>query len=366
MQPATHQPTSEQGDSGDTPLLEVRGLRCVYQGKQSRLRLRHGGDTPPAVRDVSLEVGTGETLAIVGESGCGKTTVARAVVGLIRPTEGEIRFAGGQLAGQVEERPAELRREIQYIFQNADASLNPRQRVESIVGRPLEFFFGLRGEAKRHRVEELLRSVYLDPGYADRFPGQLSGGEQQRIAIARALAAQPRLLICDEILTALDVSVQAGIVDLLRELQREHKLSYLFISHDLGVVQTLAHRVAVLYSGEVMETGAPERIFAAAEHPYTQLLLASIPGQTHQETPIATQLGTAEGEHREGRAGEGCPFAPRCPSRVGEACDSTRPPARVFLEQHVVRCHAAARSTEDRDGLGVRATPSENTRYQSR
>ncbi|MGH2745026.1 MAG: ABC transporter ATP-binding protein, partial [Pseudonocardiaceae bacterium] len=177
----------------------------------------------------------------------------------------------------VERRPRDTQRAIQYVFQNPDASLNPRRRVGAIVGRPLQHFFGLRGAPQKRRVAELLEATHLDPRYAARFPGQLSGGERQRVALAQTLAAEPDLVLCDEILSALDVSVQAGILDLLRELQRERGLTYLFIAHDLAVVRGLADRVAVLRGGELMEVGRCDEVFAPPYHPYTRLLLDSTP-----------------------------------------------------------------------------------------
>ena len=282
MEAAQRAPTSGAPLPDREPVLEVRAVRCSYPSSRRwrpgrRAVYAEAGSSRPAVLEVSLRLEAGETVALVGESGCGKTTLARAVTGVFGPTSGEIRFAGTTLASTVEKRPPALRREIQYVFQNADASLNPRQRVSTIIGRPLELFFGLRSGAKRQRIDQLLTDVYLDPGCAERFPRQLSGGEQQRVAIARALAAEPRLLICDEILTALDVSVQAGIVELLGELQDRHALSYLFISHDLSVVRSIADRVIVLYCGEVMESGTPEELFGSPKHPYTRLLISSIP-----------------------------------------------------------------------------------------
>jgi len=220
-------------------------LECTYGRPGIQLPFLRRTSTP-VVHDVSFTIDTQETLALVGESGSGKTTIARAVAGLLVPSRGWVRFEGQHVTTSVEKRSKDLHRQIQFVFQNPDASLNPRRRISYSLGRPLEFFFGLSGQAKKRRVEQLLDDVHLDASYANRFPTQLSGGERQRVAIARALAAQPKLVLCDEIVSALDVSVQASILDLLEELQEERGVAYLFIAHDLAVVRWLAHRVGVL------------------------------------------------------------------------------------------------------------------------
>jgi peptide/nickel transport system ATP-binding protein len=259
------------------PLLAVTDLEWTYATSTRPLLPFHRRAPKLAVRGINLELAPGQTLAVVGESGSGKTTIARAIAGLIAPARGTITFRGKDITGPVERRPRDTQRAIQYIFQNPDASLNPRRRVGAIVGRPLRHFFGLGGQPLETRVAELLEAVHLDPRHASRFPVQLSGGERQRVAVAQALAAEPDLVLCDEILSALDVSVQAGILDLLRELQRERGLTYLFIAHDLAVVRGLADRVAVLCGGELMEVGRCDAVFAPPYHPYTRLLLDSTP-----------------------------------------------------------------------------------------
>jgi peptide/nickel transport system ATP-binding protein len=275
------------------PLLEVRSLDCAY-GARSRPGFRRR-QANPVVRDVSYRVAPGETVALVGESGSGKTTIARAVAGLLAPARGEILFEDKNIAIPVERRPRELLRQIQLVFQNPDSSLNPRRRVGSILARPLELFFGLSGRERRRRIDELLNDVHLDPGYARRFPTQLSGGERQRVAIARALAAEPKLVLCDEVVSALDVSVQAAILDLLRELQGRRGIAYVFIAHDLAVVRWLAHRVVVLYGGEVMEEGTAEEVFSPPFHPYTETLLHSIP-EPDPSRPLLVEAHTAVAE----------------------------------------------------------------------
>jgi peptide/nickel transport system ATP-binding protein len=262
------------------PLLELKAVSCSYASSHRsfgwfwRPRAQEPAD---AVHDVSFAVPAGSTLGLVGESGSGKTTLARATAGLLTPRSGHIDYQGVTLPGAVEQRTSQQRREIQYVFQNPDASLNPRQRVGAIIGRPLQLFGSLSAAERTRRVAQLLEDVQLEPGHARMFPSQLSGGQRQRVAIARALAAEPKLLLCDEILTALDASVQQHILQLLRDLQHRHGLTYLFISHDLGAVQSLADEVVVLNRGEVMEQGPPAQLFASPQHPYTRLLIDSIP-----------------------------------------------------------------------------------------
>ncbi len=248
-------------------VLEVSGLHVDYAAGRRRVEVVH---------DAAFRVEPAQTLALVGESGSGKTTIARAIAGLA-PARGTILFEGRDINRAVGRRTPDERRRIQYVFQNPDASLNPRRRVSYLIGRPIEYFFRLPGREVRRRVAGLLEDVHLDPRYADRYPGELSGGERQRVAIAQALAAEPVLMLCDEIVSALDVSVQATILDLLRELQAKRGLSYLFIAHDLAVVRWLAQQVVVLHQGSVMESGAPSVVFARPSHPYTESLLRSVP-----------------------------------------------------------------------------------------
>lgn len=318
-------------------LLNVHELSCVYGSRRRRSEKSAAG--PSVVHEVSFAIPVGSTVGLVGESGSGKTTLTRAVAGLMTPRSGRIDYRGTALPDRVEQRSNEQRREIQYVFQNPDASLNPRQRVHDIIGRPLQVFLGYDAAARKRRVLELLEDVQLDPGYARLFPSQLSGGERQRVAIARALAAEPRMLLCDEILTALDVSVQRRIIELLRALQSRHGLTYLFISHDLAAVQSLADDVVVLNRGEVMEQGPPQRLFSNPLHPYTKLLVDSIPrpghlsGDSPDETPISGP---------EVLAGAGCVFTPRCPVRL-DICGHQPPPVVAPIPDHLARCHVAAR-----------------------
>jgi peptide/nickel transport system ATP-binding protein len=259
------------------PLLEVRDLAKHYELRASAFSSRSRG-VARALDGVTFDLREGETLGIVGESGSGKSTLARTLLGLERATAGTARFRGVALSGYDGPEATTLRRRIQAVFQDPTASLNPRMTIEEIVAEPWAVHPDvLPRRLWRERVEELLVQVGLDPSHADRHPHQFSGGQRQRIAIARALALRPELILCDEAVSALDVSVQAQVIDLLKALQREHGLSYLFIAHDLPVVRDFADRVLVMYRGRIVEQGPTRQIFTAPEHPYTRELLAASP-----------------------------------------------------------------------------------------
>lgn len=270
-------PDVDRAETG-RPLLEIIGVERSF-GRAPRLKLPflRPRRLVRAVDDVALDIPRGRTLAVVGESGSGKSTLARCVAGLLRPDAGDIVLNDSVVAPLVQDRGRIEQRAVQFIFQNPDAALNPHWTVEGIVGRPLQLYGIARGAALRERVVALLDAVKLGERYLDRYPHQLSGGEKQRVSIARAFAAEPQLVICDEPTSALDISVQAAILNQLRDLQERHGTSYLFISHDLGVVRHIAHRVAIMRHGRIVESGTPAEVFGAPQHPYTQALIAAIP-----------------------------------------------------------------------------------------
>ena len=278
----------------------------------------------------------GETLGLVGESGSGKSTILRAIAGLLAPVSGEIALGDGtRLAGAVERRsPTDLRR-IQMIFQNPDESLNPRQSVGEILAQPLRLYFGLKGQALADRATELLDSVRLGAHYLERRPGQLSGGEKQRVAVARAFAAGPEVVLCDEITSALDVSVQAAVLDLLNDLKARHGTAFIFVSHDLTVVRALSDRVAVLYQGRICETGPAAAVYNAPNHPYTEVLLGAVlaPDPDHAPRLLAEDATELAPPAR------GCPFQRRCPVKLGALCETDTPPAQDAGDGHIIHCH---------------------------
>lgn len=333
--------------AGLPPVLAVEGLGCAYSTPRSLLQFSRR--PTEVVHGVSFSTAEGETFALVGETGSGKSTIARAIAGLVTPSRGRVIFDDRDITVPVDRRSKEVRRQIQIIFQNPDASLNPRRRVAEIVGRPLAFFFGITGRAQHRSVAQLLETAQLSSRSMHRFPGELSGGERQRVAIARALAAAPRVLLCDEILSALDVSVQAGIVKLLRTLQAQRRLACLFISHDLAVVRSLAHRVGVLYKGQLCEVGDVEEVFSPPYHPYTEILLRAIPSARPSDGRSAPVVSTAEVERAAGTPA--CPFASRCPRTLGAICEQVSPPWRPVTVTHAIRCHIPLRDLAEAQGV---------------
>ncbi|MGQ0665216.1 MAG: dipeptide ABC transporter ATP-binding protein [Pseudomonadota bacterium] len=315
-------------------VLDIRDLKVRY--RRSFLLHRLLGRPPEivhAVNGVSFVVRAGETLGLVGESGCGKSTLARALVGLER-ADGSLRLDGRAVPlGPRMDRA--YRAQVQIVFQNPDLSLNPRQSVGEIVGRPLRLLRP--GEAVERRVAELLERVNLPQGYARRYPHQLSGGEKQRVALARAFSPFPRVVICDEITSGLDVSVQAAIVNLLAELQDEFGTAYLFISHDLNVVRHIADRVAVMYLGRFVEEGDGERLFAPPYHPYTEALLSAVP--VPEPTLSARQVRLEGPLPSPKNPPPGCPLNTRCPRKLGARCDTEEPTLREVGPGHRLACH---------------------------
>jgi len=315
------------------PLLEVTDLVKHYAVRGGVLRRRIG--TVHAVDGLSFSLATGETLGLVGESGCGKSTVARSVLRLIEPSSGAIRLDGTDITrlGKTALRPH--RRSIQIVFQDPFASLNPRMTAGDIVGEPLEVHGLATGQRKRDRVGELFEQVGLRPDQMKNYPHQFSGGQRQRICIARALSLGPKLIVCDEPVSALDVSIQAQVINLLIDLQRRHRFSYLFIAHDLAVVAHISHRVAVMYLGRIVEIAGKRELFANPRHPYTQALLASVPVANPKAKRVAPLIDGDVPSPINPPAG--CAFHTRC-RHVMDRCKVDRPVLAETATQHQVAC----------------------------
>ena len=344
---------TDTASAASDAVLRLDGVSLAYDRGVAWLDMAFARPVKPVVRDVSFDIQESECFALVGESGSGKSTIARAVSGLLEPVEGQIRFQGRPIGGPVHRRDREVRRKIQYIFQNPDDSLNPRARVGAILSRPLEVFFHLDRTARRAAVVQALQDVRLDAAYAQRYPDELSGGERQRIAIARALIADPVLLLCDEVLSALDVSVQSNILELFKRLRRETRVAMLFISHDLAVVRSLADRVAVLFHGQLCEVGDVDEIFLPPFHPYTYSLLMAVPG-TWRGPKGEARTETLPPPNE----GRGCAFAGRCPWQLGQLCEETPPPWRESGSGLRIRCHLTNDDLSARaKGLTVASAP---------
>jgi len=315
------------------PLLQIDNLAKAFPVNSGFLFQRQVAELK-AVDGVSLSLGPGETLGLVGESGCGKSTTGKLVMGLLEPSSGKIRFEGRDVFDTQETDLREYRRSVQMVFQDPYSSLNPRKTVAEIVAQPLEIIGGRGRKDTRGRVLELLDMVGLDPNHANRYPHQFSGGQRQRIGIARALAVEPRLIVLDEPVSALDLSVQAQIINLLMRLQRDLGVSYLFISHDLTVVEYLSHRVAVMYLGRIVETAEADALFRNPQHPYTEALLSAVLSGEEQRDEVLL-----EGEIPSPmNVPQGCRFHTRCPYAQAR-CRSEPPAFRNVAPAHAAACH---------------------------
>jgi oligopeptide transport system ATP-binding protein len=321
---------------GDT-LLEVTDLVKHFPIKSGILIDREVARVR-AVDGVSLTLGEGETLGLVGESGCGKSTLCRAILQLTAPTSGSVRFGGEELVGRNRRQLRPIRRQMQMIFQDPYASLNPRKRVSQIIGEPMELHGLAGGRDTKARVRDLLDRVGLPPEHADRFPHEFSGGQRQRIGIARALALRPKLIIADEPVSALDVSVQAQIVNLLKDLQDEFGLSYLFVAHDLGVVRHVSDRVAVMYLGKVVESGRAAALYQQPLHPYSTALLSAVPIPDPKLNASRERLILDGDPPSPINPPSGCHFHTRCPW-VTDVCRTDDPELRELVPGHIAACH---------------------------
>ncbi|MDX2561248.1 ATP-binding cassette domain-containing protein [Streptomyces sp. TX20-6-3] len=315
------------------PLLRVRDLTVTFPGR------RRGAAPIRAVDGIGFDVAAGETLGLVGESGCGKSTTGRTIVRLLEPTAGSVSYQGRDISHLSQRALKPLRRDLQMVFQDPHSSLNPRQTVARIIADPLLVQGGTAADARKRAVE-LMELVGLIPEHIDRHPHEFSGGQAQRIGIARALATGPRLVVADEPVSALDVSVQAQIVNLMERLQRELGLAYLFIAHDLSVVKRVCDRVAVMYLGRIVEIGAKDRVYAAPAHPYTRALLSAVPlpdPAAERSRERITLLGDPPSP---AAPPPGCTFHPRCP-KAREICRTEAPPLRTLVpgEAREVACH---------------------------
>jgi oligopeptide transport system ATP-binding protein len=317
-------------------LIQVEGLKMHFPITQGIILQRQVGSIK-AVDGLDFDIRRGETLGLVGESGCGKSTTGRAILQLYRPTAGHVYFEGEDLTQMKGERLRRQRRRMQMIFQDPYASLNPRMTVGNIVGEPLEVHNIASGKERRERVQELLQVVGLNPYFVNRYPHEFSGGQRQRIGIARALAVKPDFIVCDEPISALDVSIQAQIINLLEELQEQFGLTYLFIAHDLSVVRHISDRVAVMYLGKIVELTDRDTLYANPLHPYTQALLSAVP-IPDPVIEAKRQRIILEGDvPSPANPPKGCNFCTRCP-RVMPICKENEPPFKDVGNDHRVAC----------------------------
>ena len=293
-------------------------------------------DSNPTVKDININIKKGETIALVGESGSGKSTILKSIAGLLKAKEGQIKFDKDKILSEdLKKRSSDDLRAIQLIFQNPDESLNPNQTVEQILSQPLKLYFDLKGEELKKNIIELLKKVRLGDFYMSRYPRQLSGGEKQRIAVARAFAAKPDIILCDEVTSALDVSVQAAVLDLLKSLKDDFGTTYIFVSHDLAVVKAISDRVAVLYQGRLCEIGPKKNVYNFPSHPYTEVLLGAV---LEPDPDIKPKL-IAEDIVEEKPPENGCSFQGRCPRILGDKCRLEIPPWQIGENGNAIRCH---------------------------
>ena len=334
-------PAAGQGDEmlgehkRDVPALKVKDITAGYGRK------RNGVPEITVLRDVNVSIERGHTVGVIGESGCGKSTLARVMAGLLPAAHGQVLLDGDDLQPALQKRERSELQKIQFVFQMADTALNPRQRIDHILGRPLEFYLGLKGKEKRRRIMELLDMVELPQDFAGRYPEELSGGQKQRVNLARALAASPEVLLCDEVISALDSIVGANVIELLKRLRKQTGVSFVFISHDLSTVASFADEIVVLYAGRVVEQGPVDQVLSPPYHPYTRLLISSVPELRvgWLEETMQTQEAQAGIDRVVQLTEIGCPFFDRCPLAIEDTCDRETAPIRDLGDGHLIECH---------------------------
>ena len=334
-------PAAGQGDESlgehtrESPALQVKDITAGYGRKHN------GMPAITVLRDVNVSIERGHTVGVIGESGCGKSTLARVMAGLLPAAQGQVLLDGDELQPALQKRKRSELQKIQFVFQMADTALNPRQRIDHILGRPLGFYLGLKGQEKRRRVLELLDMVELPQDFAGRYPEELSGGQKQRVNLARALAASPEVLLCDEVISALDSIVGANVIELLKRLRKQTGVSFVFISHDLSTIASFADKIVVLYAGRVVEQGTADHVLSPPYHPYTRLLISSVPELRvgWLEETMQTQEAQAGIDRVVTLTAVGCPFFDRCPIAIKDTCDRETPPVRQLSGGHTVECH---------------------------
>ena len=325
----------EQENEVDIPNIEVRDMTAGYG------RIVNGSPQITVLRDINVKIKNGHVVGVIGESGCGKSTLARVIAGLLPAAKGEVLLDGKTLEPDMKNRSAEELQNVQFVYQMADTALNPRQLISDIIGRPIEFYRGLKGEERRAEVANLLRLVELPVEFASRYPSELSGGQKQRVNLARSLAANPEIMLCDEVTSALDSIVSSNVISLLKKLRDKTGVSFVFISHDLSTVGSFADEIVVLYAGRVVEQGPVDQVLSPPFHPYTRLLISSVPEmrigwleETMQKREMA--VGIARGVEI---TATGCPFYNRCPIAIDGTCDTTTPPIHEPAPEHFISCH---------------------------
>ncbi len=334
------QPTAGLGESSkmesrDQDAMEVIEMTAGYGG------IVDGEPLITILRDINIDVGHAEVIGVIGESGCGKSTLARVMAGLLPQARGDVKLNGNVLEPDLHDRKLDELQKVQFVYQMADTALNSKQHINTIIGRPLEFYHGITGKENRNKVREILEMVELPPEFADRFPSELSGGQKQRVNLARSLASNPDVMLCDEVTSALDSIVGSNVIKLLRGLRDKTGVSFVFISHDLSTVASFADRIVVLYAGRVAEQGPTDAVLTPPFHPYTRLLISSVPElrigwleDTMQKREMAA--GIARGVEI---TAIGCPFYNRCPAGIEGTCDTEVPPIRETIKGHLVACH---------------------------